>query len=47
MKAKIEGWLEDAKRKRPALLILDGLDSLLAPEHEVCRYPHLTYVISS
>jgi hypothetical protein len=36
-KDKITGWSEDAKRKRPAVLVLDGLDSLLGPEHEVSQ----------
>jgi hypothetical protein len=36
-KDKITKWLEDAKRKRPAVLVLDELDSLLRPEHEVSQ----------
>jgi hypothetical protein len=34
-KEHIEGWMDDARERRPALLILDGLDNLLGPEHEV------------
>jgi len=42
-KDKIAGWLEDAKRRRPVILVLDGLDSLLGPEHEVSQLalPHV------
>jgi SpoVK/Ycf46/Vps4 family AAA+-type ATPase len=36
-KAKIEELLENAQRRKPAVLILDGLDSLLGPEHEVSQ----------
>jgi SpoVK/Ycf46/Vps4 family AAA+-type ATPase len=36
-KSKIEELLENAQRKNPAVLILDGLDSLLGPEHEVSQ----------
>lgn len=37
LKAKIEAWFEGARKRRPALLVLDGLDSLLSPEHEVSQ----------
>lgn len=29
------GWVEEAKRRRPCLLILDGLDVMLRQENEV------------
>ena len=35
-KEKMSAWKEEATRRRPCVLILDGLDSLLAPEREVC-----------
>lgn len=36
-KAKIEELIANAQRRKPAVLILDGLDSLLGPEHEVSQ----------
>jgi hypothetical protein len=36
-KSKIEELLVNAQRRKPAVLILDGLDSLLGPEHEVSQ----------
>jgi hypothetical protein len=36
-KSKIEELLENAQRKKPAVLVLDGMDSLLGPEHEVSQ----------
>jgi SpoVK/Ycf46/Vps4 family AAA+-type ATPase len=36
-KSKIEELLATAQRRKPAVLILDGLDSLLGPEHEVSQ----------
>lgn len=35
IKATLEGWLNDARERKPALLVLDGLDHLLGPENEV------------
>jgi hypothetical protein len=35
-KTQMSEWLEDASRRQPSLLVLDGLDSLLVPENEVC-----------
>ncbi len=51
-KEKMTGWLEEATRRRPSLLILDGLDSLLRPEHEVCllvcnRHSQLTPTVDT
>lgn len=34
-KERMTGWVEEATRRRPCVLILDGMDSLLSPEHEV------------
>ena len=34
-KEKMTAWVEEATRRRPCLLILDALDTLLSPEHEV------------
>lgn len=34
-KEKMTDLAEEAKRRQPCLLILDGLDSLIRPEHEV------------
>ena len=36
-KSKIEELLATTQRRKPAVLILDGLDSLLGPEHEVSQ----------
>lgn len=38
-KSKIEQLLANAQSRKPAVLILDGLDSLLGPEHEVSQLP--------
>ena len=35
LKATLQGWIDNAKARRPAVLILDGLDTLLCPENEV------------
>jgi peroxin-1 len=38
-KEAMSDWMAEARKKVPCLLILDGLDSLLAPENEVsCGY---------
>lgn len=37
MKEEMSHWLEEAVKKAPCLLVLDGLDTLLAPENEVCQ----------
>ncbi|CAD6586363.1 MAG: Peroxisome biosynthesis protein pex1 [Tremellales sp. Tagirdzhanova-0007] len=34
-KEKMTAWVEEATRRRPCLLILDALDTLLSPEHEL------------
>ena len=38
VRKKMSEWVEDAKKRRPCLLIIDGLDSVLHPESEVGRY---------
>ncbi len=35
LKDQMNGWLEEATRRIPTLLILDNLDTLLSPENEV------------
>ena len=35
VKESMADWIEDAKRRAPTLLILDGIDTLLPPENEV------------
>ena len=35
LKATVQRWIDDAKDRRPAILVLDGLDTLLCPENEV------------
>lgn len=35
LKERMEGWLADAKLRRPCLLVLDDLDIMLGPESEV------------
>lgn len=33
----MSAWVEDAEKKSPCLIVLDGLDTLLPPENEVSR----------
>jgi hypothetical protein len=33
-KEKMSEWIAEAKTRRPAFLVLDGLDTLLPPENE-------------
>ena len=35
IKEKMSFWVEEAGKKSPCLLILDGIDTLLPPENEV------------
>ena len=37
IKEKMSAWVEQGSEKAPALLILDGIDTLLPPEDEVSR----------
>jgi hypothetical protein len=35
LKGTVQEWCDKARERRPAILILDGLDALLCPENEV------------
>lgn len=35
VKETIQGWLDDARIRKPAVLVMDDLDTLLGPENEV------------
>ena len=35
LKATVQGWCDKVTERRPALLVLDGLDTALCPENEV------------
>lgn len=37
VKEEMTGWFEQGKVKAPCLLLLDGLDTLVAPENEVSK----------
>ena len=41
LKLKLEEWVETARQRKPCVLVLDNLDSLISPENEV-RLPPLS-----
>lgn len=35
LKATVQGWYDQVRERRPAILVLDGLDTVLSVENEV------------